>query len=506
MSARHLYAVAGVLALAGAGIAAYKVVALGFPLREGAETEVWTVQARIRFTAAGGPAKVVLELPARPPGFTILDESFIARGYGLTRHEGGDARQAEWTRRQADGEQVLYYRARVHSGAAEPPTPPSPPPPPQLEEPYQTALLAIVDAVREESADVHSAAAQIVKRLNDPSPDEHVELFLRGTTSHSERAQVAVTVLRAAGIPARVVHGIHLEAAEQRAVPQPWIELHDGRSWSYVDPVSGAEGLPEDVLLWWRGELPIARVSGGWPPEVTISAQRNRVEAMAIAERRAELRRSLMVDLSLLSLPLETQAVYGVLLLIPIGGFVIVLLRNVVGVSTFGTFMPVLVALAFRQTRLVAGLILFTLLVALGLSVRFYLERLRLLLVPRLAAVLSVVVLLMLAVSIVSHKLGLETGLSVALFPMVILTMAIEHMSIVWEERGAAQACKQGVGTLAVAAAAYAVMNLRPIAYLVVVFPELLLVLLAAIVLLGRYSGYRLFELSRFRAFAGGDG
>jgi hypothetical protein len=40
------------------------------------------------------------------------------------------------------------------------------------------------------------------------------------------------------------------------------------------------------------------------------------------------------------------------------------------------------------------------------------------------------------------------------------------------------------------------------IGHLVFVFPELLLVLLAATLLLGRYSGYRLLELRRFRALA----
>jgi hypothetical protein len=88
---------------------------------------------------------------------------------------------------------------------------------------------------------------------------------------------------------------------------------------------------------------------------------------------------------------------YSILLLVPLGAFLVVLLRNVIGISTFGTFMPVLVAMAFRETKLLNGVLLFTLIVALGLSIRFYLERLRLLLVPRLAAVLTVVVLLMVA-------------------------------------------------------------------------------------------------------------
>ena len=74
--------------------------------------------------------------------------------------------------------------------------------------------------------------------------------------------------------------------------------------------------------------------------------------------------------------------------------------------------------------------------VGLGLLVRFYLERLQLLLVPRLTAVLILVVLLMALVSVLATGSGSKSGLSVALFPMIIMTMTIERMSVAWDERG----------------------------------------------------------------------
>jgi len=53
-----------------------------------------------------------------------------------------------------------------------------------------------------------------------------------------------------------------------------------------------------------------------------------------------------------------------------------------------------------------------------------------------------------------------------------------------------------------VASLAYLVMTYPPLEHLVFVFPELLLVLLGITLILGRYSGYRLTELFRFRALA----
>jgi hypothetical protein len=490
------------LGLTGLGLFLYKALSLGFPLRPDKETEIWTLQARFTVDATARPVKVVLQIPSDPPGFTVLDENFVSRGYGLTTVDSLDSRQAQWAIREAEGRQTLYYRVVVAAGGRRRPRglPPAFPPVPDLEEPFRTAMQTLVTEIRAESADAASLAAALLQRLNDPSPDENVALFLARGRSRGRRAEVAVQLLAGARIPARVAYGLDLEEQRRHAVFVPWLEVHDGERWLWFDPSSGRRGLPASFFVWWRGKAPLVDVRGAVNPEVEVATWRSAVKALELARQRADLKRSRLVEFSLLSLPIQTQAVYSVMLLVPLGAFIMVLVRNVLGFKTFGTFMPVLVALAFRETRLLAGLLLFTLVMALGLGLRFLLERLRLLLAPRLAAVLILVVLILATISLLSHKLGLETGLSVALFPLVILTMAIERMSIVWEERGPGEALQEGVGTLVVAVLAYLVMSLDTVQHLVFVFPELLLVLLAATLLRGRYAGYRLLELVRFRA------
>ncbi|MHA7871329.1 MAG: 7TM domain-containing protein, partial [Hyphococcus sp.] len=187
---------------------------------------------------------------------------------------------------------------------------------------------------------------------------------------------------------------------------------------------------------------------------------------------------------------------------IPVGITILVFLRQFIGFKTLGTFMPVLIGIAFRETALVNGLALFTLLVALGLALRFYLERLQLLLVPRLAVVVIFIVMLMAGITIALTGANQAIGLSISLFPIVILTMTIERMSIVWEESSASEAIKQGLGSLAVASLAYLAMTYSQIEYLMYQFPELLLVLMGLCVLMGRYTGLRLSELWRFRQLA----
>ena len=101
--------------------------------------------------------------------------------------------------------------------------------------------------------------------------------------------------------------------------------------------------------------------------------------------------------------------------------------------------------------------------------------------------------------SVVSYKLGIDQAMTVTFFPMIILSWTIERMSILWEEEGFHEVFLQGGGSLLVAVLSYLVMTNRIVEHLTFNFPELTLSLLAVILVLGKYTGYRLSELYRFR-------
>ncbi len=504
MTQRYVYVLAALLAAIGLSVFAYKWKVLGFPLTEDQETPVWTIEAAVSFDSGPGTISVELNVPALTPGFRTLNEHSVSRGYGFGTDYGSGGRIARWTIRRADGEQTIYYRVSVYEDDSvdESDTIPPFPPVPVINEPMKTAVDVLVSDARDHSADTASFTAELLRRLNDPSPDANVELILAGVDSEADYVGTVTTMLAAARIPARVVHGFPLAGRQRNAEPVSWLEVHDGDQWLYFNPATGEESLPERFFVWWRGNEDLIDVQGGSNVEVDFAVQENHLDAVTIAETQAAERGTTAVDFSLYSLPIRTQAVYAVLLMIPIGALVMVVMRNIVGIDAFGTFMPVLIALAFRETKLLWGVILFTLLVTLGLTIRFLLDRLRLLLVPRLSAVLIVVVILMLFISLISHRMGADTGLSVALFPMVIIAMTIERMSVVWEERGAGDAIRAGLGSLIVAVVAYIFMGLAWLEHLIFTFPELLLVILALVVLTGRYTGYRLTELRRFKELA----
>lgn len=502
MTQRYVYILAALLAVIGLSVFIYKWQVLGFPVTEDQETPVWTIESAIRFDSGPGSIKVQMHVPTLTPGFRMLNEGSVSRGYGFSLNYGSGGRQAQWAIRRADGAQTLYYRISVYEDDSvdESDTTPPFPPLPVINEPLKTAVDVLVLDVQEQSADTASFTTELLRRLNDPSPDSNVELILGGIGSNAEFVDIVSMMLASARIPARIVHGLSLAGRQRNAELLSWLEVHDGDRWRYFNPVTGEENLPDRFLVWWRGNESLVNLEGGSGVHVNFAIQENHLDAVTIAETQAAQRGTAAVDFSLYSLPIQTQAVYAVLLMIPIGALIMVIMRNMVGIDAFGTFMPVLIALAFRETKLLWGVILFSLLVTLGLSIRFLLDRLRLLLVPRLSAVLIVVVLLMLMISLTSHRMGLETGLSVALFPMVIIAMTIERMSVVWEERGAPDAIRAGIGSLIVAITAYLAMGMAWLEHLIFTFPELLLLVLALVLLTGRYTGYRLTELKRFRA------
>jgi hypothetical protein len=493
------------LLLLGGLIFAYKVVRLGFPVMPYLTSEAWMVQVRLEIQPEVGPVRAGLKLPSRSRYFTLSSENFISRGFGLTLDEETFRRQADWAVRELHEPRTLYYRATVipdprHRSFAHRPGPPQMP---QLEEPFATALADIVAKVREESADTESFTASVLFRLNGASNDENIKLFLSDIKDPRELVGLAQTLLAGAGIPSMQVHGVMLQNDVQRAAVRTLLAVYNGDDWLFFDPATGHQGLPAGFMIWWRGGEQLAVVNGAQLRDLQISIKQSFESTLELAFERVELKNSRIGKISILHLPVQTQSVYEVLLLVPFGILVIVFLRNFIGFNSFGTFAPVLIALAFRETELVKGILLFILIVSLGLFFRFYLERLRLLLVPRLAAVVTIVVLLMTTISIISNQLGAETGLSISLFPMVIISMVIERMSVVWEERGALTSIREGFGSLMMAALAFLVMTMDILAYWVTVFPEVNLIVLGIIVASGRYTGFRVTELVRFRQLAG---
>lgn len=201
-----------------------------------------------------------------------------------------------------------------------------------------------------------------------------------------------------------------------------------------------------NLVLWYQGGESLLDVEGGRRSQVTFSMLRQTVPALQLSEE--QFSESWLAAFGIAALPIEEQGLFKLLFLLPLGALVVAFMRIVVGVLTSGTFMPVLIAVAFLQTSLRPGLLSFVTVVGFGLILRHYLSHLNLLRVARIATLVVIVVLLISMLSVLGYRFGISTGLTITFFPMVIIAWTIERMSILWEEEGPSEVMVQGGGSL----------------------------------------------------------
>lgn len=501
----QVYILGLLLIVVGLGLVGYKHIQMGLPIVPGEYQTVWTIEAKVEFSASGQPVNVSLALPKTQNNVEVLDEVFSSSGYGFTIEADDGHERAVWTRRQAAGRQALYYKLDIYQKSTGLPgnveafsTEPNRPDWSGTRKgALRAAAQALIDDSRQLSSGPKSFSTQLILKLNDPNNSDGI-IIKDGLPGESD-VQITLELLAHADVPAHIVRGIYLEDDRSRIQPSELIEFYNGKQWLIVHPQTGRIGLPANFLIWQQGDKSLLDVVGGRKSKVSFSVLANDVPARKVALTLNEKQPGALADYSIYSLPIEQQSVFKFILLVPVGTLVVILLRVLIGVRTAGTFMPVLLAIAFIQTTLVTGVVVFLMILMVGLWVRTYLSRLDLLLISRIAAVVVIVVGMMAIISIVSYKMGYDQALTVTFFPMIIIAWTIEHMSILWEDDGPVEVLIQTTGSLLVAILCYLVMTNRYVEHWTFNFPEMLLVSLGLIIILGHYTGYRLLELVRFR-------
>ncbi|MDH3998381.1 MAG: inactive transglutaminase family protein [Desulfuromonadales bacterium] len=508
MKARaQLYILVTVLLCIGMGVTLYKYKVLGFTLMPGNTETVWQVQARIQFDAEDGPVKVSMTLPATDSSRKALFREDLADDYKDSIIEEDSVRKAIWTRNDAKGAQTIYLRGDFyqHGPTKEPAAPPETPPVVEIEEARKLAGKEILQKAHETADSNLALALKVLAMMDDERENPSVRLLLEEVKYRREYMAQVAQVLALGGIHSKVVRGLRLEGKYTQKSITTFIQVFTGERWALLDSDALNEIPFTQVLMWPDDTRSLLDVYGGSNSRIDLSVSSVQQSAGQLAIASGQQTQHALVDFSIYSLPIRDQNTFKLLLLIPLGALVVVILRNLVGIRTSGTFMPILIALAFMQTTLLLGLLLFLVVVGVGLIMRSYLSHLNLLLVPRIASVLVFVIIIFAAVGIISHKLGWHSGLAITLFPMIILSWTIERMSILWEEEGPKEVLVQGGGSLLTASLAYLVMINPNLEHLVFNFPELLLVLLAIIIMIGSYSGFRLLELARFEPMVRDD-
>lgn len=489
--------IAGLLISFGLGLTIYKSITLGLPLIPQQYRDVWTIEAKASFFPTDNPVEVTLTLPEDHNGWVTLNENYSSSGFGFTILEDDLGSHARWTKQAVKEPTTVYYKAEVYEQASDYIPVVFATTLPKTTQQQEKTFNYLVDSLREKSTDDEGFVTLLLQEFMAASDSQEVQFILSST--HESKIKAILQLLTFANIPAHPIKGIQLEDGRRRQTLNELLEVYTGKEWVIFNPDDGSSGLPDDYFIWKRGDNAVLTVVGGEKSSLEFALVKNNLPLRTVVSMEQRSNKYALLDFSIYSLPVEQQGIFKGLLLIPIAALVVVFMRIGVGISTSGTFMPILLALALIQTTLLVGLAMFALVVGVGLWIRSYLSHMNLLLVARVASVVIVVILLMAVVAVISYKLGIDQALTVTFFPTIILAWTIERMSILWEEEGGHEVLIQGSGSLIVAVLAYLVMSNRYVEHLTFNFPELLIALLGVILLMGKYTGYRLSELYRFR-------
>jgi hypothetical protein len=336
--------------------------------------------------------------------------------------------------------------------------------------------------------------------------DDSVSALTDGVATVPGRARAAVALCRQARIPSRLVCGFVIPAsagADRRSHslrPHVWVEsILDGR-WVPLDPEYDFRfKLPPNFIPVRFNTARIVQSAGITDEDATFAVR----ELAASGGANSFASSNSPFDIfNLRRLPIEMHEPLALILMLPLGALITAFCRTVVGVPTFGIFTPALLALSFVYADGQTGLVVLP--VALGLAFlgRRKVESLQLLLVPRLSVVLTLVVVLLVTGVSVLDWLRLTMPAQAVLLPMVVLTTLVERLYVTSEEDGPQTTARLMMGTVAVSCCCWLLLRWNAVGQILLLYPEAHFLTVAALIGLGRYHGYRLTELVRFRDLA----
>jgi hypothetical protein len=208
---------------------------------------------------------------------------------------------------------------------------------------------------------------------------------------------------------------------------------------------------------------------------------------------------------NLLSTLVHTMVMHGVssemvilLLMLPVILTIITFLKQVIGVTTFGLYTPAVITLSFVALGWKIGLMLLLLIVAAGYLMRAFMARYRLLYVPKIAVILTVISLVLLVVLAVAaiFEITLEPD---TIFILLIMTTLSEEFMSVKAEQGLRTALTAILETVLVALLCTSIVQWSVFTSLLLAYPEIIVLTLLVNISLGRWTGLRLSEVVRFR-------
>jgi alpha-L-glutamate ligase-like protein len=319
-----------------------------------------------------------------------------------------------------------------------------------------------------------------------------------GIASCNGKSRLFVALARINNIPARLVGGLILDDSSKKTSHQ-WVEAYVAGEWLTFDPTNGyfAE-RPGHYLKLYEGDHALFRHTKHIGFDYLFDLSSSFKSPVLNPELMDSASAPMWLANTLPTLNLSENTL-AIIMLFPLCALIITFLRNVIGVKTFGIFMPVLIASTFLYTGLLMGIIGLTLILTLAWAAHHWLEKQRILKTARLAIVVSLVSILFVALLWQSALQQQLTIGMLALMPVVIISFMAERIHQVSQNQDLKELLVTTTGTLFTIATCYLYLNSHLLLSLFILFPQLYLAILASLMMIGRWEGIRTSELLRFK-------
>lgn len=187
------------------------------------------------------------------------------------------------------------------------------------------------------------------------------------------------------------------------------------------------------------------------------------------------------------------------LLMLPIIATFIVATRQIIGIKSFGIYTPLIITFAFFDIGIKYGLIIFIVVLLAGTVVRYFVKHFRLLYLPRMGIVLTIIaiaILILLFEGVLSRR---TVFINSSIFSILIMITLAEKFIAAQIEKGLKTAVVLSLETLIISVMGYYILKWPQLQNFIFVYPQTILLTLAVNIFLGRWNGLRLNEYFRFK-------
>lgn len=188
------------------------------------------------------------------------------------------------------------------------------------------------------------------------------------------------------------------------------------------------------------------------------------------------------------------------ILMLPIVATIIAFSRQIVGIKTFGIYTPLIIVFTFVAIGIRYGIIIFVTVLLIGSLLRMILKRFRFLYLPRMAILIilvALIILLMFWEAAFSQRIDFITT---SIVPIIIIIILVEKFIAAQIGKGARTATILTIETFVIAVVCYMVVQWTTLQNIVLEKPGWVIIgTIIVNILLGKWTGLRLFEYIRFK-------